>query len=100
MNQVTPQKLLEDVKILIDDLEELLSVTADQANERVRDLRRRIVDTMEECKKTLAAEDKSWFQKAEQITTGAESYFRQNPWSKVVFAAGIGVVLGLLLRRD
>ena len=100
MSEITPRKLFDDVMVLIDDVEELLKVTADETGERARDLRHRLEQTIAECKRALAADDRLWLQKADHLKTAAESYFRENPWSKVALAAGIGLIFGLLLRRD
>jgi ElaB/YqjD/DUF883 family membrane-anchored ribosome-binding protein len=52
-----------------------------------------------ECKTELAEQERVWLQKAEQIRASATSCLREDPWFKVSLAVGVGVVLGLLLRR-
>jgi ElaB/YqjD/DUF883 family membrane-anchored ribosome-binding protein len=41
MKEITARKLMDDVKILINDVEDLLRATASETGERIVDLRRR-----------------------------------------------------------
>jgi ElaB/YqjD/DUF883 family membrane-anchored ribosome-binding protein len=99
MNEITARKLMDDVKILINDVEDLLRATASETGERIVDLRRRLEEKLAECKTELAEQERVWLQKAEQIRASATSCLREDPWFKVSLAVGVGVVLGLLLRR-
>jgi ElaB/YqjD/DUF883 family membrane-anchored ribosome-binding protein len=100
MNDFTTQKLISDVKVLIDDAEELLRATADQTGERIGELRQRLQRKIEEGRNALTAQENEWRQKAEQARVRSENYLRENVWTTVAMAAGIGMLLGLLLRRD
>jgi ElaB/YqjD/DUF883 family membrane-anchored ribosome-binding protein len=100
MNDLTTQKLISDVNVLIDDAEELLRATADQTGERIVELRQRMQRKIEEGRSALAAQENEWRQKAEQARVRSENYLRENVWTTVAMAAGIGMLLGLLLRRD
>jgi len=100
MNEITGQKLAEDVKVLINDVEELLRATASETGERIVDLRRRLEQKLGECKTELAEQERAWLQKAGQIRASAASWLRDTAWIKVAIVVGAGMVLGLLLRRD
>jgi len=100
MNEVSTQKFVSDIKVLLDDAEALLRATASETGERIVGLRERLEKKIEEGRKTLAAEESAWRQKAEEAKASTESYLRENPWNGVAIAAGVGLVLGLLLRRD
>ena len=49
-------------------------------------------------KKALADAEKSLVAKSKEAAEIADDYVRENPWSAVGIAAGIGLVLGLLIR--
>jgi ElaB/YqjD/DUF883 family membrane-anchored ribosome-binding protein len=100
MNEITGQKLAEDVKVLINDVEELLRATASETGERIVGLRRRMGQKLAECKSGLGEQEKAWLQKAGQIRASAASCLWDPAWTKVAIAVGVGMVLGLLLRRD
>ena len=98
--EVTKDKLISDFKVLAGDAEELLKATANQAGERVAAARKRIEQSLEEGKKKFSEEETAFVDKTKEMAKTADDYVRQNPWNAVGVAAGIGLVLGLLLRRD
>ena len=100
MNDFPTQKLMSDVKVLIDDAEELLRATAGQTGEHITELRQRLERNIEDGRKALAERQNEWRQKVAQARGHTETYLRDNAWTAVALAAGIGMVLGLLLRRD
>jgi ElaB/YqjD/DUF883 family membrane-anchored ribosome-binding protein len=99
VNEITTEKLTEDLKVLINDAEELLKATASETSERIVDLRRRVEQKLAGCRADLAEQGGVWFHKAEQLKTCAASCLRDNSWTRVGIAVGVGLVVGLLLRR-
>jgi len=99
-DEVTREKLISDFKVLANDAEELLKATANQAGERITAARKRIEQSLEEGKKTVSEAESAFVDKTKEMAKAADDYVRQNPWNAVGIAAGIGLVLGLLLRRD
>ena len=97
MNEVTTKKLSEDFKILIDDVEDLVKATASETGERIGGLRQRLEKKIADGRKTLA--EKTWFQKAKDAKAETESRIRENTWTGLAIATGIGLLFGLLLRR-
>ena len=97
---VMKDKLLSDLKALITDAEELVRATANQASEKVASARQRIEETLEEGRKTLADAEDKFFDGTREAVKSAEHYVRENPWNAIGIAAGIGLLLGLLIRRD
>ena len=96
----TKEKLISDFKVLVGDAEELLRATANQAGERMASARKRIEQSVEDGKKTLADAENILFDKTKEAAKAAEAYMRENPWNAVGIAAGVGLILGLLIRRD
>ncbi|MBI4489565.1 MAG: DUF883 domain-containing protein [Deltaproteobacteria bacterium] len=99
-DEVTREKLISDFKVLANDAEELLKATANQAGERITAARKRIEQSLEEGKKTLSEAENAFVDKTREMAKAADDYVRQNPWNALGIAAGVGLVLGLLLRRD
>lgn len=93
-------KLVSDLRALIGDAEELLRATANQAGDQVAVLRKRIEESLKEGKETLADAEEVLFDTTKDAAEAAATYIQKNPWSAVGIAAGIGLVLGLLIRRD
>lgn len=84
----TENNLMTDLKAVIADAEELLRATADQAGPKVQEVRERAEESLRAAREHLKG-------------TGAEldSQVRANPWAAVGIAAGVGLVLGILLSR-
>ena len=98
--EVTREKLISDFKALVTDSEELLKATANQAGEKASAARARIEQSLQEAKKTVSDAEGILIDKTKEMAKAADDYVRQNPWNAVGIATGIGLVLGLLLRRD
>ena len=94
------EKLVTDLKNLINDAEELLRATANQAGEKASVARQKIEQSLVEGKKALADAEKLLREKTKEAADVADDYVRENPWSAVGIAAAVGLVLGLLIRRD
>jgi ElaB/YqjD/DUF883 family membrane-anchored ribosome-binding protein len=91
-------KLVGDLKNLVADAEELLKATASQAGDKVGVARQKIEQSLIEGKKALADAEKTLVAKSKECAEIADDYVRENPWSAVGIAGGIGLVLGLLIR--
>lgn len=96
---VTKDKLVQDLKIVVADAEELLRATANQAGERMTAARERIEEHLSRAKVRLAEAEGILIDKTRDAARVADDYVRENPWSAVGIAAGIGLVIGLLIGR-
>ena len=94
------EKLVGDLKTLIGDAEELLKASATQAGEKFSVARQKIEQSLVEGKKSLADAEKLLVKKGKEAADIADDYVRENPWGAVGIAAGIGLVLGLLIKRS
>jgi len=92
------EKLAGDLRNLVADAEELLKATASQAGEKIGVARQKIEQSLIEGKKALADAEKNLVQKSKEAADLADDYVRDNPWGAVGIAAGVGLVLGLLIR--
>lgn len=98
--EATREKLVSDIKVLIDDAEELLKATATHAGERVATVRQRIEQSLHEGKRSLAETEGLLLDEGKEAARAADAYVRENPWTAVGMATGVGLVLGLLIRRS
>ena len=96
---VTRDKLMQDVKIVISDAEELLRATASQAGEKVSAAREKVQDSLHRAKVKLAEAEDVMIEKGKQAARVTDEYVHDNPWKAVGVAAGIGLLIGLLIGR-
>ena len=92
------ERLVNDLRTLMTDAEELLRVTASQAGEKIGAARQRIEQSLTEGRKALADAEKTLVTKSKECAEIADDYVRENPWSAVGIAAAIGLAFGLMIR--
>jgi ElaB/YqjD/DUF883 family membrane-anchored ribosome-binding protein len=93
------EKLVTDVKVLVNDTEELVKATASQAGEKIVDIRNRAQEAVANLKPQLAQLETAVVSKAKSTATATHAYIDENPWSAIGISAGIGLVIGLLIGR-
>jgi len=96
---VTREKLMQDVKIVISDAEELLRATASQAGEKVAAAREKVQESLHQAKVKLAEAEDVLIDKGKQAAKVTDEYVHDHPWRAVGIAAGIGLLIGLLIGR-
>lgn len=96
---VTQDKLAQDLKIVISDAEELLRATASQAGEKVSAARERIQDNLHRAKVKLAEAEEVMVDRGKQAARATDEYVHEHPWHAVGIAAGVGLIIGLLIGR-
>jgi ElaB/YqjD/DUF883 family membrane-anchored ribosome-binding protein len=91
-DQVTPEKLAADLKLVISDAEALLRATVGETAEAGR---AKVREGLEAAKLRLGP----LAEEAAEHARAADGYVREHPWSAVGIAALIGIALGLLISR-
>jgi ElaB/YqjD/DUF883 family membrane-anchored ribosome-binding protein len=81
-------RLMDELRAVINDAEELLRATADQAGPKVQEVRERAEESLRNAREHLQGAGK---QLDEQV--------REHPWAAVGVAVGIGLIVGILLSR-
>jgi len=98
-NDVSKEKLVADLKVVVADAEELLRATASQAGEKVSAARERITASLASAKVKLADAERVLLEKTKQAAKATDEYVHENPWQAVGIAAMAGVLLGILISR-
>ncbi|NMM12655.1 MAG: DUF883 domain-containing protein [Rhodoferax sp.] len=99
MTSVQKDKLMGDLRVVITDAEELLRMTADQAGESAADIRSRVQTRMNQAKADLLHLQEAAVAKAKAAGHATDEFVHENPWKSIGIAAGIGLVMGLLVSR-
>lgn len=92
-------KLIDDMRVVISDAEELLRITASQAGEGAAALRGRIESGLKKARVDLAQLQDAAVVKAKAAGRATDDFVHDNPWKAVGVASGIGLVVGLLIGR-
>jgi ElaB/YqjD/DUF883 family membrane-anchored ribosome-binding protein len=99
MEQVTTAKLMDDLRTVVRDTEDLIKATATQTGERAEEARRRAAAALERARTRLQEAQASAAELGDEAIKATEHYVKENPWQALGIAAGVGLVLGVLLAR-
>ncbi|MET0209006.1 MAG: DUF883 family protein [Burkholderiaceae bacterium] len=92
-------RLLSDLHQVVTDAESLLRATADQTSAGASELRARVQTTLDRAKGSLGEFQAAAVERAKASAKATDDYVHDNPWQSVGVAAGVGVLIGLLLTR-
>ena len=98
-DHVTTATLKADLAAVMRDAEALVKASADQGGEKVSAARTKILESLETAKSRLQAAERAALRHGEDAMIATEDYVKRNPWQSVGIAAGIGLVIGVLLAR-
>jgi ElaB/YqjD/DUF883 family membrane-anchored ribosome-binding protein len=96
---VSKEKLMEDLRVVVADAEELLKATANQTGERIAAARVKAGESLQVAKARMAEAQATVVEKAKVAAQTTDDYVHDNPWQSVGIAAAIGLVLGALISR-
>lgn len=100
MAKKTPsEKLYSDLQTVVDDAEALLHATASQTGERVDSIRAKAQESLKRAKTRLIEMEGEALEHVREAAASADEYVHKNPWQAVGVAAGVGIILGLLISR-
>lgn len=93
------QQLVSDMKSVIADAEDMLTATADQVGDKVTTLRARIQDRLQGARARLREAETALVAKTRAAARATDVYVHESPWTAVGIAAGVGLLVGLILGR-
>ncbi|MHB1248925.1 MAG: DUF883 family protein [Polaromonas sp.] len=93
------ERLVSDIKSVISDAEEVLLATADQAGEKVATLRARVQARLRDAKVRLTEAEAVLVAKTKAAAQATDDYVHESPWTAVGIAAGVGLLIGLVIGR-
>ncbi|MFN3617634.1 MAG: YqjD family protein [Aquabacterium sp.] len=92
-------KLMADLKLVMADAEALLAATSDDASASVAQLRARVTETLSKAKDGLIEAQEVVVDRARAAAKATDHYVHDHPWKAVGIAAGVGLLLGMLISR-
>lgn len=88
MENVRTEKLMNDMRAVVGDAEDLLKLTVNQTGDHIQQARERASESLRAARAQL--------QEAGQI---ANDQVRAHPWATAGIAAGVGLLLGVMIGR-
>lgn len=96
---ITTDTLVEDLKTVMRDAEALIKATSAQTGEKIQEVRARAEESLRQARERLSVIEAEALKHAREVAEATEEYVRENPWQSLGIAAGIGLVLGILISR-
>lgn len=97
--EVTKEQLIDDFKVVVADAEALLKATANQGGEKLAEVRAKAEESLRIAKDKMAEAQAALLVKTKAAAKATDVYVHENPWRAVGVAAGVGLVIGLLIGR-
>lgn len=93
------QKIVEDLRVLLKDSEEMLRLVANVPGEGVGALREKLGTHVETLQSALGDAQLGAQRRYRAASVNTERYVRHNLWRSIGIAAGVGFLLAVLTRR-
>jgi len=97
--EVSKEQLIDDFKVVVADAEALLKATAHQGGEKLAEVRAKAEESLRVAKDRMAEAQAALLVKTKAAAKATDAYVHENPWRAVGAAAGVGLVIGLLVGR-
>ena len=99
IKEMIKEKMATDVKALVEDAEALLNESVVSAGEKAVELREKLRERLCEAMQKVIELEGNVVQKTKQAATAADDFVHEHPWKAIGIAAGVGMILGLLIGR-
>jgi ElaB/YqjD/DUF883 family membrane-anchored ribosome-binding protein len=93
--EITKQKLVNDLKTVAHDAEELIRATAGDLGDKAKEARSRLTQALERAKVTCQEMQEKALEKAK----ATDQCIREHPYQTLGIAFALGLVIGVLIRR-
>jgi len=102
-NVAPEQRLLNDLRTLIEEGEGLLRSAASDASDVTSDARGRLAAQIEAARERLSELERVAAQRARDAAQATDTWVREHPWQAVGVGVGagigVGLIVGLLISR-
>ena len=99
LETISKAELIEEFKALVADAEALIKATAKNGSASVSKVRSRAETSLNAAKDKLEDLQEDLLERGKAATKAADEYVHENPWKSVGIAAGVGLIIGLLMSR-
>jgi ElaB/YqjD/DUF883 family membrane-anchored ribosome-binding protein len=99
MNNVSTEKLVRDMRTVIVDAEDLVKATASQTGERIERVRAKAEESLRTARERLEMSGDDLVTRVRAAAADVSDEVRSHPWTTAGVAAGIGLLVGMLVSR-
>jgi ElaB/YqjD/DUF883 family membrane-anchored ribosome-binding protein len=99
MHDAQKNRLLNDLHAVVADAEALLRASAGDTSAAAGELRAKVQASLDRAKRNLSELQDAAVEKAKAAGRATDTYVHENPWQSIGIAAGVGLLLGVLVSR-
>ena len=99
MSEVNKERLMSDIRTVLADAEDLLKQAASATGDRASELRETALTRLKQAKEKAADVQVVVVEKGKKAARVTDDYVHEHPWAAIGIAAGVGVLVGLLVNR-
>lgn len=96
---VSKDKLVEDLRTVVADAEELMKATANQTGERIAAARAKAGESLQAARARLEDAQAVVVERTKVAARATDDYVHEKPWQAIGAAAVVGIILGALISR-
>lgn len=93
-------QLMHDLNQVIRDAEEMLKNTEQQTGEGFKSAKARFEQTLKNAKAEVQRVEDLVITRTKDAARATDVYVKENPWQSAGIAAGVGLLVGLLIGRS
>ena len=98
-NPIPMEKLMDELRTMVTDAEDLITSTANQTGEGAAVARARIQKSLHVVKARLAVAESAIIERTRIAAKATDEYVHDNPWKAIGISACAGVIVGMLVAR-
>jgi len=99
MSEINKEQFMSDIKSVLADAEDLLKQAAAATGERASELRETAMTRLKQAKEKAADAQVVVIERGKKAARATDDYVHEHPWASIGIAAGVGMVIGLLINR-
>jgi len=92
-------RLVADVKVVLEDVEALLKQAAAASGQQAHDLRERAAEALHRAKMRMQDAQTAVTENTKAAARATDDWVHAHPWGAIGSAAGVGFLIGLLVSR-
>ncbi|MFA9273381.1 MAG: YqjD family protein [Candidatus Aquirickettsiella gammari] len=102
MNSVDQHKenLMRELNQVLKDAEDLIKNSEQQAGEGFQSAKDKLQATLKIAKKEIQHIEEVAIKKTKEAAHATDAYVHENPWKTAGIAAGVGLLVGMLIARN
>ncbi len=93
--EVQREKLVQDLKTVVRDADDLMRATAGEVSEKAKEARQRLTAALASARESCG----HWEEKAVAGAKATDRVIREHPYESLGVAFGVGILLGVLIGR-